>query len=111
MKSWRMPALLFGGLYLAFLGYLTYSAEHLPERVATHFDGAGHPNGWMSRSALLKGGAAFGLAFPLLVVGICALVRFLPAAAINLPRKEYWLAPERRGETNSYFLFHAWWLA
>ena len=71
----------------------------LPERLATHFDGAGRANGWMSKDGffvfhfVLLGlfGAIFGL-----------LPRWLsriPNSLINLPHKDYWLAPERRADS------------
>ncbi len=109
--SARVPALLFAALYAAFLMALVFSLGLLPERVATHFNGAGNPDGWMSRPALLAGAAAFGLVFPLFVVAICSLLRFLPARFVNLPNRDYWLEPERRSATNAAVATHAWWLA
>ena len=72
--------------------------SHLPERVATHFGADGLPNGWMSSSgaflfqvALISGmGAVFTLAVP-------ALCRAAPTL-VNIPNRDYWLAPERRDE-------------
>jgi len=73
--------------------------ERLPERVATHFDGAGNPNGWMTRDGLF----AFwsGLIGFLLVsfVATFAVTSRVPDRWINLPHKDYWLAPERRQES------------
>ena len=54
--------------------------DRLPERVATHFDLAGNPNGWMSRAAA----AAFT---PLLAVGLWAFLRFLPRILPATDRK------------------------
>jgi uncharacterized membrane protein len=50
----------------------------LPVRVATHFDMAGNPNGWMPRPVA----AAFG---PVAALVLWAIVRFVPRA---LPTKE-----------------------
>ena len=83
----------------------------MPERVATHFNGSGEPNGWMSRSANQMFMLAFGLAFPLFVVLLCYLTRFLPSGLVNIPRRDYWLAPERRNETSDYLVRHSLWFA
>lgn len=71
----------------------------LPHRLASHFDAAGHANGWSSKRAYfaLQG-------FVLLVVTGCfgALPTWLeraPTKLVNLPHKDYWLAPERRAAT------------
>jgi hypothetical protein len=79
--------------------------------VATHFNGGGEPNGWMSRSDHQKFMLIFGLAFPLLVVLLCYLTRFLPSGLVNIPRRDYWLAPERRKETSDYLVRHSLWFA
>ena len=72
---------------------------HLPLRVATHFDAAGRPNGWMSRDANLGFQAGLALFLGALFGGIGALTRRLPDSMINLPHRDYWLAPERRAAT------------
>ena len=110
MKSSRGLLLLLGFLYLGFIGYVVGSHDQLPERVATHFNAAGEPNGWMSRADQLAFMAGFGMAFPLFMIGICWSVRFLPVWMINLPHKEYWLAKERRAESADYVFRHSIWL-
>jgi len=50
MKTSRTPAIILALLLIALGAYLISSASQLPERVATHFDGVGRPNGWMSQS-------------------------------------------------------------
>ena len=68
MKLRWIPALILALLYACFLGCWVWSGSQLPERVATHFNGSGEPNEWMSRSANQMFMLAFGLAFPLFVV-------------------------------------------
>ena len=111
MKSLRSPAAILALLYVCFLKCWSWSALQLPERVASHFNGSGEPNGWMSRSANQMSMLVFGLVFPLFVVVLCSLMRFLPASLINLPDKDYWLAPERRGETFNYLVEHSLWFS
>ena len=102
MKTSRGPALVLGLLYLCFLGYLAMSSGQLPDRVATHFDGSGQPNGWMSRSSHFWFILVLGLAFPLIVAVILFFARFLPDSLINIPRRNYWLSAERRADTFAY---------
>lgn len=53
--------------------------DFLPPRMATHFDLAGNPNGWMSRMAGVWGLYAFGVGGAF----CCWLLRFLPASMIS----------------------------
>ena len=75
----------------------------LPARMASHFGSSGAANGWMTKQAFFAVYAA--------IIVLCALVGFFAPrkiettspARINLPNKEYWLAPERREATFAYF--------
>jgi uncharacterized membrane protein len=83
----------------------------LPARVASHFGASGAANGWMTKQAFFAVYAA--------IVVVCALVGFLAPrriektspARINLPNKDYWLAPERREATFAYFRTSFAWYA
>ncbi|SPE61458.1 conserved membrane hypothetical protein [Verrucomicrobia bacterium] len=111
MKPLRNPAILLALLYLCFLGVWAWSGTQLPDRVATHFNLQGEPNGWMSRPANQVFMLIFGLVFPLFVVGLSFAAQFLPASLINVPNREYWLAPERANQTSGYFVRHSLWFA
>ncbi len=99
-RRWRVPARF---AFATLLGIILLQAliyyPQLPAQVASHFDVAGRPNGWSSKSAY------FALqAFIVLVVTICfaafpAWLEGAPARLVNLPNKDYWLAPERRAAT------------
>ena len=109
MKTWRIPAIVLGVLYVAFLGYLATSAGELPARVATHFDASGRPNAWMDRSSHLLFTLVFGFGFPLLVAAVMFVIRFMPPSLVNIPKRDYWLGPERRSETLAYLMRQALW--
>lgn len=102
MKSLKGPAVLLAVLCLGFLAFLAYSAPLFPERIATHFNAAGKPDGWMTRSSYLAFTAAFGLGMPLLMVLVAWLARFIPARFVNIPNREHWLSPEHMAETYSH---------
>ncbi len=106
--SWWVLVLLQTG----FLIFVAQSAPHLPERVASHFNAAGVANGWMLPSTYLRFIAAFGVVFPLLwAVGLPRLLRGTPVSLWNLPHRDYWLAPERRRETQAYLATQFRWIA
>lgn len=74
----------------------------LPATVASHFDGQGRPNGWMSRDGFfLLYTAMLALQFVVFGGGF-RLMRRLPNRLFNLPHRDYWLAPERRDATLDY---------
>jgi len=111
MKRVLTPVIIFGLLYLVFVGHLTASSSGLPERMATHFGSGGQPDGWGSRGDYVRFMMVFGLAFPLFPAAICYVARFLPDRLWNIPHRDYWFAPERRKETLAYLFGHALWLA
>ena len=97
------PPLVFVVLSLAcFLGTLYMTAQRLPERVASHFNAAGIPDGWAERSKYLWTFGGIGVGLCLLMLGIFFTIRFFPPSMLNLPRRDYWLAPERREWTYAY---------
>jgi uncharacterized membrane protein len=98
-----MGTSVWGKAYILFLalaaGFVWISSRALPDVVASHFGGSGLANGYMSHD----GYVAFMLA---LLVGLAVFVVLLPnwliavpGARINLPNRDYWLAPERRAAT------------
>lgn len=67
--------------------------------VASHFDFHGRPDAYLSPGGFL---AVYLLILgleTLLVFGLPAIVARIPVRLINLPHREYWLAPGRRDET------------
>jgi uncharacterized membrane protein len=97
--------------YLTLVVVLMSTANELPDRVATHFDFSGEPNDWMSRPSYLLVVISFGLLFPLALPAALTALHWLPTSFINVPNREYWLAPERLAETQSYLVRHALWLS
>ena len=86
--------------------FIGFTAQYLPDPVATHFGVDNHADGWMSRSDYL----VFMLSF---MIGISAFVSVvvgvLPARFphwTNVPHRDYWLAPERREESLCYLSGH-----
>jgi uncharacterized membrane protein len=83
-------------------GQILWLRDRLPERVASHFDFAGNPNGWTTRDGFLATYGIMVTATGLLLLGGALLMRRVPATMINLPNRDYWLDPARRGEALGY---------
>lgn len=111
MRATFHPAIFCLVLYVTFLAVVASSQAQLPERVATHFDGAGRPNGWETREGWRSASLFLGTALPLVALGAFCVLRWVPARMFNLPNRDHWLAPEQRGATLAYLMRHGWWLA
>ena len=83
----------------------------LPEVVPSHFDGLGHPNGWLSKQGLVAVYLGVLAGTSLLLGGMTSLLSRTPVALVNLSHKEYWLAPERAAETWAYLDRQLGWMA
>jgi hypothetical protein len=110
MKT-RTPLVLAAVLYLVFFGALLGAFERLPDPVASHFSGRGVPDGWMTRGQYLAFTIGLAIFLPGIVVGLGFALRYMPPWTFNLPNRDYWLAPERRAQTNAHFFRHALWFA
>lgn len=107
----RLPQAIF--VLLVFLGFLQARnfAQAMPGVMATHFGASGAPNGWQTK------GQFFFLEIVLLAV--CLLIGFgvpyimskAPPSLINLPNKDFWLAPVRREHTLAVFRIQMAWFA
>jgi serine/threonine-protein kinase len=110
-KGWAVPSVALLTLCFGFLWYLASSSAELPDRVATHFGFGGEPDGWMSRQAAVTFTGVMGIGLPFLLIALAWLIRVLPPSLINIPRREYWLAPERRPYATALLFRHMLWLA
>jgi hypothetical protein len=90
---------------------LILTASRLPPRVASHFNGAGAPDGWMLRNSYLWTMAGIVVGMSVLLVGVFYCIRYLPPSLINLPHRHYWLATDRRAETIEFLFQAGIWLA
>jgi hypothetical protein len=97
--------------YLVLFGYVVSSYGEMPARVASHFDIAGQPNGWMSRGFCVAFTLTIGILMPAFIVGMMAGAGKIPVSFINLPHRDYWLAPERRVAALRLLRLYALWFA
>jgi uncharacterized membrane protein len=103
MAGTLLPKGLFFAIVLAAVARCIREFPLLPNRLASHFASSGVPSSWLTKSgffALYAGlivlAASIGFLAPRMVVKT-------PTSRMNLPHKEYWLAPEHRAETFDFF--------
>jgi uncharacterized membrane protein len=99
MNTTKLLLLIYGLVLLAGVADLAYYYPQLPERVASHFNGHGQPDGWSSKSMILLTDVLVMLLLTLVFVGSALLLPILPFSLVNVPHKEYWMAPQRRAYT------------
>jgi hypothetical protein len=87
--------------------FVLATGSGLPATVASHFVVGGAANGYMPRHAYLGLMLAVAVGIPLLLQLPASLIRRLPARWLNLPNREYWLAPERREATLAFLEQHS----
>ncbi len=109
MSGTRMARILFFVIAMAAIAQCLHDFPLLPERMASHFGASGMPNGWMTKQQFFMTFAVTLLPALLVEFRVARRIKNKLNAKLNLPNKEYWLAPERRAETFGYFeSFFAW---
>lgn len=105
------PWLLLAAIAVLAVAQIAYHHSQLPEPMASHFDPSGQPDGWMSRPVFY----AIHLGLLSLVSLVPALISRalprLPDSLIQVPRKAYWLAPERRAASVRFLQEELGWIA
>ena len=104
-----MPTLVVGLVVAA--GFILLSVQSLPPVVASHFAAGGNANGFMPRNAYLGLMLFMALGVPFLLALGHRLIRFVPPHLVNLPNRDYWLAPERTAETFAFLHNHGIYLS
>lgn len=93
---------LFSLLSALFVGHAIYHYFILPEQVATHFGFSGQPDGWGPKTVFFL--------WYFIITGLCIVMFIVVNRALrpghlswlNIPNKEYWLAPERIHDSLKY---------
>jgi uncharacterized membrane protein len=109
MSDPRILKGLFFAILAAGIAQCIHDFPFLPDRLASHFAASGVPNGWMMKQQFFMAYAVMVLPAAVVEFWVARRIANTPGARLNLPNKEYWLAPERRAETFGYFeMFFAW---
>ncbi|XGV94530.1 MAG: hypothetical protein ACAF41_17460 [Leptolyngbya sp. BL-A-14] len=75
--------------------------------VASHFGLSGAANGFMPHDFYIKFMLVFVVALPLVIVLLPNQLFSNPNIRINVPHREYWLAPDRRAKTITFLRRHS----
>ena len=92
----------------AALFFITRTTGELPGILASHFDAGGYPTAFMTRAGYLHFILGVGIGAPLALVALLTVV-YSRAADMKLPNRDYWLAPERIGQTRDFLVAHGIW--
>jgi hypothetical protein len=89
--------------------FVWWSSGGLPDVVASHFIAGGGVDGFLQRGQYTAFMLALVILVPLLLRLAGGLALRLPVRFVNLPNKQYWLAPERQAATlSSIARFGSW---
>ena len=91
-------------------GFVWFSSRRLPLLVASHFGAAGIPNGFMTRASYTAFMLAFVIGLPVVLVLVSSYALKNAGARLNLPNRDYWLAPERAGVTVAFIRAGILWI-
>ena len=106
----RLPRVLFLALLAGAAVFILATSDALPEQVATHFGATGRPNATMTQSGYRLYMLLMTVGFPVLMVAAMSwLPRRFPNLT-NIPRRDYWMAPERRERALALLARRALWL-
>lgn len=88
-------------LVISFISQIIYYYPNLPEKMASHFNAFGEPDGWMSKNGFMIFESLVLSTIIALFTLLPSLIAKMPDSLINMPNKDYWLAEARREQTFS----------
>ena len=103
----NLPLALFLILEILVLAFILATSSYLPDIVASHFNGAGVPNGFMTKKFYIGFMVVLVFGVPSIVAGGMSLVGLFPESRISLPNKHVWLSEKYRESTFAYMKLHA----
>jgi uncharacterized membrane protein len=109
MRNTRLPNSIFFVLILVAAVQSNYYAHSLPDIVGSHFGTSGLASAWQTKVAFFSVELAIIVLAAIISFGVPRLIAAMPASAINLPNKDFWLSPERREETFSFLRMQMAW--
>ena len=95
----RIPLLLFLAVLAASIAHSLHYYPQLPERMASHFNASGQPDGWSTPAAFLCFDIGMNAFMAAVFVLLPLFMARIPTRWWSLPNRDYWLAPERLDQT------------
>jgi uncharacterized membrane protein len=71
----------------------------LPETVGSHYGASGEPDGWSSKQTFVALYAVLVALIGGMFFVLAVFIPRIPDSLINIPHRDYWLAPERRRQS------------
>lgn len=105
MKTY-LPISMFFIVEIIVVTFILSSSGVLPEKIASHFNGTGVPNGFMSKEGYIQFILLFAVGIPTLSVGSISFAMSYASGTINIPNKEYWLSVKNRTQTIQFLKSH-----
>ena len=105
----HMPIKFFILVEICVVAFILSTTGNFPENIASHFNAAGVPDGFMSQKSYLISMLVFVIGIPAVVVGGSSVALRSAQGSINIPNKNYWLAPARKQETIEFLNGHMAW--
>ena len=102
MKTTAKPVHAWIAVVLLHAAQTLYYYPRLPAVVAQDFGVDGRANGWASRDVFFVISWTILLGISAIFMLAPRLLRRVPASLINLPNKDYWLAPDRKEESLNF---------
>jgi serine/threonine-protein kinase len=100
---------LLGVLAAAAIAFVFVTSAGLPDVLATHFNARGEPNAFMSRDGYRLFMAFMIVFVPFMIAGLPRLVGRHWPRLLNIPNREYWIAPERLSQAlDSVYRLTTW---
>jgi len=87
------------------------SAPVLPEKIASHFDLEGQPNGWQDKNTFIIIFCILFAAMGGMFVFISWVLSVSPPELINIPNRNYWLGAEQKLQTIYVLQIYILWYA
>jgi uncharacterized membrane protein len=109
LQNSGLPKLIYALLAAVGLLYFTFLYPQLPDPMASHFNASGAATAWMPKSGFFTLILIVTLASSVPAFLVPKSMAKLHNDKINLPNKDYWLAPERRIETMQYLGIQMGW--
>lgn len=106
----RLARILFFAATFSALALAVRQRDSLPALVATHFGAEGQPNGWMARDSHTISQVGITLFVAAVFFALTLWLPRTPDRFVNLPHRDYWLAPARRAETFAWLTGMLFWL-
>jgi uncharacterized membrane protein len=87
-----------------------YYYPKLPDTLAVHFGASLAADGWQSKQGFVVAYACVEVGMVVTLLAIGFVMGRVPVGMVNIPNRDYWLAPERKKETLRYVMTQVGWI-